>query len=54
MISKAMGKGKKDETLENIRLSDQANKSTGWMPGHQTPTKDAISCDKPWGAANGQ
>ena len=36
----------------NIRLSDQANKSTGWMPGHQTPKKDAISCDKPWWAAN--
>ena len=22
------------------------------MPGHQEPTKDVISCEKPWGAAN--
>ena len=28
-------------------------KGAGRMPWHQEPTKDAISCDKPRGAANG-
>ncbi len=27
---------------------DQANKSIWWMPWHQEPTKDVISCDKLW------
>ena len=31
---------------------DQANKSAGWMPWHQEPTKDVISCEKLRGAAN--
>ena len=31
---------------------DQANKSTGWMPRHLQPKKDAVSCEKPWGAAS--
>jgi len=25
---------------------DQAKKSIWWMPWHQEPTKDVISCDK--------
>ena len=31
-----------------------SRKGAGRMPWHQEPTKDAISCDKPRGAANGQ
>ena len=31
---------------------DQAKKSAGWMPRHCLPKKDAISCEKPWGAAS--
>jgi hypothetical protein len=31
---------------------DQANKSIGWMPWHQEPKKDVVSCEKPWGAAS--
>ena len=34
------------------RTSDQATKSTGRMPWHQEPKKDAISCDKLRGTAN--
>ena len=34
------------------RKRDQAKKSAGWMPRHCLPTKDAISCEKPWGAAS--
>ena len=30
-----------------------SRKGAGRMPWHQEPTKDAISCDKPRGAANG-
>ena len=30
----------------------QATKSTGRMPWHQEPTKDATNCDKPRGAVN--
>lgn len=33
---------------------DQAKKSVWWMPWHQTPMKDAISCEKPRGAASRQ
>ena len=32
----------------------QAKKSARGMPWHQEPMKDAISCDKLWGAANEQ
>ena len=28
----------------------QANKSTGRMPWHLLPMKDAAICEKPWGA----
>ena len=43
----------KDVTLyiENQK-TDQAKKSAGWMPWHQEPTKDVISCEKLRGAAN--
>ena len=34
------------------RRKNQANKSTGWMPWHHTPTKDVASCDKLRGAAS--
>ena len=30
----------------------KANKSIGWMPWHQAPTKDVTNCDKPRGAVN--
>ena len=29
-------------------------KSIGWMPWHQEPKKDVVSCDKPWSAASRQ
>ena len=32
--------------------TDQAKKSTGWMPCHQEPKKDVTSCDKLRVAAN--
>ena len=31
---------------------DQATKGTGWMPRRQLPKKDAVSCEKPRGAAS--
>ena len=31
---------------------NQANKSTGWMPRHQTPMKDVASCEKSRGTAS--
>ena len=34
------------------RRKNQATKSTGWMPGHHTPMKDAVSCEKLRGTAN--
>ena len=34
--------------VRNIELLDQANKSIGWMPWHQEPKKDVVSCEKPW------
>ena len=40
------------ENVWRIRI-DQANKSVGWMPWHQEPKKDVVSCEKPWGAASG-
>ena len=33
-------------------LAGQANKSIGWMPWHQEPKKDAVNCEKPWGAVS--
>ena len=33
-------------------INDQANKSVWWMPWHQAPKKDVISCEKPRGVAN--
>ena len=30
----------------------QATKGIRWMPWRQESKKDAISCEKPWGAAN--
>ncbi|OQC28096.1 MAG: hypothetical protein BWX67_02322 [Thermotogae bacterium ADurb.Bin062] len=32
----------------NLKLKDQARKSIWWMPWHQEPKKDVISCDKLW------
>ena len=32
--------------------SNQAKKSTGWMPRHQAPKKDVASCEKSGGAAS--
>ena len=34
------------------RRKNQANKSTGWMPRHHTPTKVVASCEKLRGAAS--
>ena len=36
--------------LERGKITDQANKSIGWMPWHQLPMKDAAICEKPRGA----
>ena len=33
-------------------VKGQVKKSTGRMPGHQEPKKDATSCEKPREAAN--
>ncbi len=33
-------------------IEDQATKSVEWMPWHQEPMKDAISCEKLREAAN--
>ena len=30
----------------------QATKDVRWMPRRQEPMKDAISCEKSWGAAS--
>ena len=42
--------GKAEETgpigLRIKRRKNQATKSTGWMPRHHTPMKDAVSCEK--------
>ena len=35
-----------------LRKNDQANKSVWWMPWHQAPMKDVISCEKLRGVAN--
>ena len=34
------------------RCYDQAIKSIGWMPWHQTPMKDVVSCEKLRGVAS--
>ena len=34
------------------RLKGQANKGAGRMPWHWEPKKDAVNCDKPWGAVS--
>ncbi len=33
---------------------EEATKSVRWMPGRQTPRKDAYHCDKPRGAVIGR
>jgi hypothetical protein len=35
-----------------MQLLDQANKGAWWMPWHQEPMKDVISCEKLRVAAN--
>ena len=51
--------GCRDERSSNpnvrgtVLQTGQANKGAGRMPRHQEPKKDAISCEKPGGAANG-
>jgi hypothetical protein len=35
----------------SIKFYGQATKSIWWMPWYQEAMKDAVSCDKPWGAA---
>ena len=37
--------------IERIK-DNQAKKSVRWMPWHQEPMKDVVSCDKPWVAAS--
>ncbi len=46
----AQAKACRNEPIQ--KKQDQARKSTGRMPWHQEPTKDVVSCEKPWGAAN--
>ena len=43
--AKVLGKDKDNQ-------DNQAKKSARWMPWHQEPKKDVVSCDKPWGAAS--
>ena len=40
------------ETNHRKMIEDQATKSVEWMPWHQEPMKDAISCEKLREAAN--
>ena len=46
-----------NEEISRINLDeqssyDQAIKSIGWMPWHQTPMKDVVSCEKLRGVAS--
>ncbi len=43
---------KRTNKKESQRENGQVIKSIGRMPWHQEPKKDAISCEKPRGAAN--
>ena len=36
----------------NLRKNGQARKGARRMPWHWEPTKDVVSCEKPWGGAN--
>jgi hypothetical protein len=49
-------RARKRNSCVNIadKTRDQAIKSIGWMPWHQEPKKDVVSCDKPWSAASRQ
>ena len=38
--------------LDKEDIDNQAKKSVRWMPWHQEPMKDVVSCDKPWEAAS--
>ena len=42
------------QVLEIVQepILDQAKKSIGRMPWHQEPKKDAVNCEKPWGAVS--
>ncbi len=42
----------KENWSQDLRRKNQATKSTGWMPWHHTPKKDAASCEKLRGAAS--
>ena len=44
--------GQERLVLGENRRKNQAKKSTGRMPRHHTPKKDAVSCEKLWGAAS--
>ena len=44
--------GGRFETEMNRTEKDQARKSTGRMPWHRLPKKDAANCEKPWGAVS--
>ena len=48
---RTISRGNELEKEENHE--DQGKKSVGRMPWHQEPKKDAISCEKLRGAANG-
>ena len=45
-VDDATSKGK------TIKVRGQAKKSAGWMPWHEEPMKDVISCEKLRGGAN--
>jgi hypothetical protein len=49
---KILSYNKQAERFKYAKLKDQAIKSIWWMPWHQEPKKDVISCDKLWLAAN--
>ena len=43
--------GRSDKATSQTE-KDQARKSTGRMPWHRLPKKDAANCEKPWGAVS--
>ena len=45
---------KKKPEKTKVSGENEANKSTGWMPRHHTPKKDAASCEKLRGVASRQ
>jgi hypothetical protein len=39
-------------SVSAAEILSQVSKGIRWMPRRQQPKKDAVSCEKPWGAAS--